>query len=77
MEHTFINAYDALDFLENEWPLRTGTSYAHAVAVLGDVLAGRRASRAARSALISACHEAGLTPVIVELSGNGSRPNAA
>ena len=31
LEHTFTSIYDALDFLENEWPIRHGQHHEQAV----------------------------------------------
>ncbi|MBB4064847.1 DUF982 domain-containing protein [Gellertiella hungarica] len=62
LERIFLNAYDALDFLENEWPIRTGLFYERAIAACRDALEGRGTCRAARAALMLACREAGLRP---------------
>ncbi len=63
LERIFLTVYDALDFLENEWPLRSGAAYERAIAVCRHALEGRANGRAARVALISACREAGVTPL--------------
>lgn len=63
LDRVFLNVYDALDFLENEWPLRSGACYDRALSLCREALAGARSSRSARLALIAACREAGLEPV--------------
>lgn len=63
LEHKFLNAYDALDFLENEWPMRAGPFYEAAVRACRETLAGTGSVMAARAALVAACFEAGFEPL--------------
>ena len=71
LEHIFQNVYDTLDFLENEWPLRTGPCYQAAIAACRDALGGSRSARFTRTALLAACQEAGLVPGPVRLALKG------
>lgn len=66
LERIFMNAYDALDFLENEWPNRSGPCYAAAVLACQATLKGYGSCRRAREALIDACLEACLEPIPTE-----------
>lgn len=63
LDRVFLNVYDALDFLENEWPLRSGECYQRALTTCRQALEGKRSSRTARVALLAACREAGLEPL--------------
>lgn len=63
LEHKFLNAYDALDFLENEWPVRTGPFYEAAMRACCETLSGTGSILAARVALMAACFEAGFEPL--------------
>lgn len=63
LERMFLNTYDALDFLENEWPLRSGDAYERALAACREALQGRLSCRQVRAALLAACREAGLRPI--------------
>jgi len=56
----FSSVMDALDFLENEWPRRTGTRYQLAVQTCQRALRQATPKGVAREAFISACLEAGL-----------------
>lgn len=60
LERKFLNAYDALDFLENEWPMRAGACYRQALDACRAALSGTGSIVTARSALADACVEAGL-----------------
>jgi hypothetical protein len=60
LEHSFHSVYDALDFLENEWPVRHGQRYERAVSECRDALNRKRPTEVAREAFIAACLEAGL-----------------
>lgn len=60
LEHLFLNVYDALDFLENEWPIRGGRDYERARLTCQAALDGRESSVSARNAVLDACREAGL-----------------
>lgn len=59
-EHLFSSVYDALDFLENEWPLRRGQKYDRAVNVCRAAINKMAPVAVAREAFIAACLEAGL-----------------
>jgi hypothetical protein len=56
----FLNAYDALDFLDAEWPTRRGPAYERALRLCRNALRGTRATELARSAFIAAADEAGM-----------------
>ncbi len=56
----FLNAYDALDFLDAEWPTRRGPAYERAMRLCRNALRGSRATELARSAFIAAADEAGM-----------------
>ncbi len=58
LERTFAGAYDALDFLENEWPLRHGERHQRAVKTCRGLLNGSIPSIVAREAFVAACLEA-------------------
>ena len=60
LERKFLNTYDALDFLENEWPMRAGPSYGRAIEACRAALSGSGSTPAARACLVEACIEAGL-----------------
>ncbi|MBY3046076.1 DUF982 domain-containing protein [Rhizobium leguminosarum] len=64
LERTFTGAYDALDFLENEWPLRHGKRHERAVKTCRGVLNGIIPSTVAREAFVAACLEAGMPSVL-------------
>ena len=66
LERTFSSVYEALDFLENEWPLRHGERYEHAVNLCRNALDRSTASAVAREAFVAACLEAGM-PVAAAL----------
>ncbi len=72
LERIFLNAYDALDFLENEWPIRIGPCYSAAVLACQATLKGYGSCRRAREALLDACLEAGLEPIATEPPMPGS-----
>ncbi|WP_377274402.1 DUF982 domain-containing protein [Rhizobium sp. R86522] len=56
----FLNAYDALNFLDAEWPTRRGPAYERALRLCRKALRGTRATELARSAFIAAADEAGM-----------------
>jgi hypothetical protein len=58
LEHTFHSVEDALDFLENEWPTRTGRYRGRAIELCRTALNRIGPLEAAREAMISACLEA-------------------
>ncbi len=64
LQHSFQNVYDALDFLENEWPLRRGKRYRRAVAQCRGALNKLVPVEVARETFIAACLEAGMPLVM-------------
>ncbi|WP_104825603.1 DUF982 domain-containing protein [Rhizobium sp. NXC24] len=60
LERTFAGVYDALDFLENEWPLRYGERHQRAIKTCRGALNGGVAAIVAREAFMAACLEAGM-----------------
>lgn len=64
-EHIFHGPYDALDFLENEWPLRHGIRYNRATRSCRGALNKMTPLAIAREDFVSACFEAGMTPKAV------------
>lgn len=63
LDRIFLNAYDALDFLENEWPIGAGPFYQQAMDACRAALSGNGSILVARSALAAACIEVGFTPL--------------
>lgn len=63
LERIFLTVYDALDFLENEWPLRRGQRYDRAVRKCRAALRLLTPTEVAREAFIAACLEAGMPMV--------------
>jgi hypothetical protein len=59
-ERRFMGAYDALDFLENEWPIRKGRHYESAKSLCRAALNRTISTEVAREAFIASCLEAGL-----------------
>ena len=56
----FQNAYDALDFLDAEWPTRRGSAYERAIRLCRHALCGVPAAELARAAFLAAAEEAGM-----------------
>jgi hypothetical protein len=56
----FDGLHDAVDFLENEWPLRHGDRYAQACKTCRAALNRAAPIAVAREAFVAACLEAGL-----------------
>jgi hypothetical protein len=56
----FRGAYDALDFLENEWPIRRGDHYESAKSLCRAAMSRTISSEVAREAFIASCLEAAL-----------------
>lgn len=54
----FLNAYDALDFLDAEWPTRRGPAYERALRLCRNALRSPRATELARIAFLAAAEEA-------------------
>ncbi len=69
LERCFRTVYDALDFLENEWPLKRGERYDRAVRRARAALNRMAPTEVAREAFISACLEAGMPAVMVGAIG--------
>jgi hypothetical protein len=65
LERTFTSVYEAVDFLENEWPLRTGERYERALRTCRRALNRMTPAAVAREAFIGACLEAGMPLVMV------------
>ncbi|MBZ7927145.1 DUF982 domain-containing protein (plasmid) [Ensifer adhaerens] len=59
-KRTFSSVFDALVFLETEWPRRRGRRYEQAVEVCRRVLNRTAPVAIAREAFVAACLEAGL-----------------
>ncbi|MDO3431990.1 MULTISPECIES: DUF982 domain-containing protein [Rhizobium] len=64
LERTFTGVYDALDFLENEWPLGHGERHQRAVKTCRGALNRVIAPLIAREAFMAACIEAGMPAVV-------------
>lgn len=64
LERTFGSVYEALDFLEHEWPLKRGARYERAVFSCRRALNRMTPAAVAREAFIAACLEAGLPAVM-------------
>lgn len=64
LERTFLGVFDALDFLEAEWPLRRGERYKRAIDKCRAALEWAAPSEVAREAFIAACLEAGMPMVM-------------
>ena len=64
LERTFLRVYDALDYLEREWPLRRGERYKKAVDKCRGALSCFAPVEVAREAFIAACLEAGMPLVM-------------
>lgn len=56
----FQNTYDALDFLDAEWPTRRGRAYVRAIRLCRNALHCVRGAELARTAFIAAAEEAGM-----------------
>ena len=63
LERTFTGVYEALDFLENEWPLRHGERRERAVKICCGALNGIISGSIAREAFMAACLEAEMPDV--------------
>ena len=59
-EHIFHGPYDALDFLENEWPMRHGQKYIRAIRSCRGSLNKMTPLAVAREDFIAACLAAGM-----------------
>ncbi len=76
LEKTFSSVYDALDFLEYEWPLRRGERYKTAVNRCRAALTWMVSPEVAHEAFISACLEAGMPMVVTSPTAVGEHtPN--
>ncbi|MDL2397979.1 DUF982 domain-containing protein [Rhizobium mayense] len=75
LERSFAGAYDALDFLENEWPLRNGEPYDRAVKTCRGTLNGAIPPIVAREAFVAACLEADM-PAVLAPRHAMPRPNS-
>lgn len=70
LDHTFHSVYDALDFLEGEWPLRHGQRYDRAVELCRKALKRLVSGEVAREAFIAACLEASM-PLVFPMQEHG------
>ncbi|HEV7305095.1 DUF982 domain-containing protein [Ensifer sp.] len=59
-DRIFASVYDALDFLEHEWPIRHGQGYERAIETCRAALNYSLPPAVAREAFIGACLEAGM-----------------
>lgn len=66
-DHIFRGPYDALDFLENEWPSRRGQKYDRAIMLCGASLDKEAPIALAREAFIAACLETGMAVETIPL----------
>ncbi|WP_235776909.1 DUF982 domain-containing protein [Pseudorhizobium marinum] len=64
LERIFLSVNDAVDFLENEWPLRRGERYDRALRKCRGALRRLVPLEVAREAFIAACFEAGMPMVM-------------
>jgi hypothetical protein len=66
MTRMFSSVYEALDFLENEWPVKTGNRYKNAIATCRGALNRTTPVAVARDAFVAACYEAavGITSAV-------------
>jgi len=64
LTRTFTSVYEAVDFLENEWPLRKGERYERALRTCRRALNRMSPAAVAREAFIAACLEAGMPLVM-------------
>jgi hypothetical protein len=58
LSHTFHSVENAIDFMENEWPTRSGVHHAHALDVCRAARNRLISPEVAREAFMSACLEA-------------------
>jgi hypothetical protein len=73
LERTFSTVFGALDFLENEWPLRHGQRYDRAISKCRGALRRAVPAEVAREAFIAACLEASL-PAVVGAKASRTQP---
>ncbi|MBZ7927631.1 DUF982 domain-containing protein (plasmid) [Ensifer adhaerens] len=64
-ERLFFSVHAALDFLENEWPTRSGRGYEGAVRSCRGALKRATPAAVAREAFVGACLEAGMVPTAI------------
>lgn len=76
LERIFLSVNDAVDFLENEWPLRRGERYDRALRKCRGALRRLVPLEVAREAFIAACFEAGM-PMVMSGPLRFSIPNPA
>jgi hypothetical protein len=62
LEHNFHSVEDTIDFLENEWPTKSGKHFERALDMCRQAAARVATTEAAREAFISACYEAKMRP---------------
>jgi hypothetical protein len=66
LERTFRSVYEALDFLEHEWPLKRGERHQRAVSVCRRALNCMVPPVVAQESFIAACLEAGMSSARIE-----------
>ncbi|WP_244616192.1 DUF982 domain-containing protein [Rhizobium sp. RU20A] len=85
IRHDVRSPYDALDFLNAEWPVRRGNHYAAARERCRNALTDPRETEAAREAMIAAALEAGVLctetnrmtmPAAMPVAANSTRATA-
>jgi hypothetical protein len=64
LEHTFLCVEDTIDFLENEWPTKSGEHYRRATQLCRAALDRTASVDVACEAMISACLEANFNLVV-------------
>lgn len=64
LTRTFASVYEAVDFLEHEWPLRKGERYERALRTCRRAFNRMTPAAVAREAFIAACLEAGMPLVM-------------
>lgn len=64
LERTFSSVYEALDFLEHEWPCKRGERHDRAVVCCQRALNRMTPPAVAREAFVAACLESGMPAVM-------------
>lgn len=77
IKRRFSDCYEALDFLEHEWPIRRGSAYAAAIDACRSALGRRLSTEIARDAFVLACQEASLLVQRPDVGYDSPRPRAA
>jgi hypothetical protein len=80
LNRRFSSVYEALDFLESEWPLKKGERHDRAISLCHRALKGMTPPAAAREEFVAACLEAGMPVAPDELRRadvDGTRDSAS